>query len=76
MALTVLGFPDSLAGKESACNVGATGDMGLIPGLERSLGEDLPHFSEISQGIVSSPRSRAGSFLHLFLRLNTMLNCL
>ena len=35
----MLGFPDSLAGKESACNVGATGDMGLIPGLERSLGE-------------------------------------
>ena len=30
------GFPDSSAGKESACNVG---DLGLIPGLGRSLGE-------------------------------------
>jgi len=39
MALTVLGFPDSSAGKESACNAGATGDTGLIPGFERSLGE-------------------------------------
>ena len=26
------------AGKESSCNAGNTGDMGLIPGSERSLG--------------------------------------
>ena len=31
-----MGFPGGSAGKESACNVG---DLGLIPGLERSLGE-------------------------------------
>ena len=31
-------FPSSLAGKESACNVG---DLGLIPGLGRSPGERL-----------------------------------
>ena len=30
------GFPDSSAGKESACNAG---DLGLIPGLGRSPGE-------------------------------------
>ena len=30
------GFPGGSAGKESACNVG---DLGLIPGLGRSLGE-------------------------------------
>ena len=30
------GFPGSLAGKESTCNVG---DPGSIPGLGRSLGE-------------------------------------
>ena len=30
------GFPDSSAGKESACNAG---DLGLIPGSERSTGE-------------------------------------
>ena len=30
------GFPGGSAGKESACN---TGDLGLIPGLERSPGE-------------------------------------
>ena len=31
-----LGFPCGSAGKESACNAG---DLDLIPGLERSLGE-------------------------------------
>ena len=31
-----MGFPCGSAGKESACNVG---DLGLIPGLERSPGE-------------------------------------
>jgi len=28
-----------LSGKESMCNAGDTGDMGSIPGLERSPGE-------------------------------------
>ena len=31
-----LGFPGGSAGKESSCNAG---DLGLIPGLERSPGE-------------------------------------
>ena len=36
-----LGFPRSSAGEESACNAG---DLGLIPGLERSSreGKDYP----------------------------------
>ena len=32
-----LGFPGGSAGKESACNAG---DLGLIPGLGRSPGEE------------------------------------
>ena len=32
----ILGFPGGLVGKESTCNVG---DLGSIPGLERSPGE-------------------------------------
>ena len=32
------GLPWWLSGKESACNTGATGDTGLIPGLGRSPG--------------------------------------
>ena len=31
-----MGFPDVSVGKESACNAGDAGDMGLIPGLGRS----------------------------------------
>ena len=37
-ALTSVGFPDSLVGKESACNAG---DPGLIPGSGRSTGEAI-----------------------------------
>ena len=32
------GFPGGSAVKESTCNTGATGDVGSIPGLGRSLG--------------------------------------
>ena len=33
------GFPGSSAGKEFPCNAGDLGDLGSIPGLERSPGE-------------------------------------
>ena len=33
-----MGFPDSIVGKESACNAR---DPGLIPGLGRSAGEGI-----------------------------------
>ena len=36
VVIEVLGFPGGSAGKESACNAG---DLGSIPGLGRSLGE-------------------------------------
>ena len=32
-----MGVPDSLVGKESACNAG---DLGSVPGLGRSTGEE------------------------------------
>ena len=35
---SVIQLPWWLSGKESACNAGDTGDLGLIPGLGRSLG--------------------------------------
>ena len=35
MAIAILGFPSSSNDKESACNAG---DLGLIPGLQRSPG--------------------------------------
>ena len=36
--LSPRGFPDSSVGKESACNAG---DLGSIPGLGRSPGEEI-----------------------------------
>ena len=37
--VTLLDFPDGSADKESSCNAGDTGDVGLIPGWGRSSGE-------------------------------------
>ena len=37
LVLSLLGFPDGSVGKESACNAE---DLGLIPGLGRSPGEE------------------------------------
>ena len=37
--VTLLDFPDGSADKESSCNAGDTGDVGLIPGWGRSAGE-------------------------------------
>ena len=39
-----MGLPCGSAGKNSSCNVG---DLGSIPGLERSLGEDFTSLSQI-----------------------------
>ena len=39
-----MGFPHSLVGKEPACNAG---DLGLIPGLGRSPGEEMATHSSI-----------------------------
>ena len=35
-----MGFPDGSASKEYACSAGDIRDVGLIPGFERSPGED------------------------------------
>ena len=42
--MVTLGLPDGSAGKESTCNVG---DLGLIPGLGRSVGEGKTTHSSI-----------------------------
>ena len=43
--MTIMGFPDSSVGKESACNVG---DLGSIPGLGRSPGEGKGYLLQYS----------------------------
>ena len=37
LIMSLLGLPQWLSGKESACNAGATGNAGLIPGFEDPL---------------------------------------
>ena len=44
LKLLIVGVPHSSVGKESACNAG---DLGLIPGLGKSLGEGMATHSSI-----------------------------
>ena len=50
------GFPDGSAGKESACNAGDTGDMGLIPGSGRSPGGG--HDNPLQYPCMGNPMDR------------------
>ena len=45
-----------LSGKESACNAGATGDTGLIPGSGGSPGES--HGSPLQYSCLENPMGR------------------
>ena len=45
-----------LSGKESACSAGDTGDVGLIPGLGRSLGGE--HSNPLQYSCVENPIDR------------------
>ena len=45
-----------LSGKESMCNAGDTGDMGSIPGLERSPGEG--HGNPLQYSCLENPMDR------------------
>ena len=53
----MMGFPGGSVGKESVFNTGDTGDMGLIPGWERSPrgGHDHPfQYSWLEEPIVQA----------------------
>ena len=49
----LVGFPCDSAGKESACNAG---DLGSIPGLERSHGEGKGYLPGASTGVPTHNR--------------------
>ena len=51
-----MGLPQWLTGKESACNAGATGDLGLIPGSGRSLGGG--HGNPLQYSCLENPMDR------------------
>ena len=69
-----MGLPCDSAGKESACNVG---DLGLIPGLERSPGEgkgyplqysSLENSMDFTVHVVAESRKQLSNFhFHFFL---------
>jgi len=46
-SLPIIGLPRWLSGKESTCNAGAAGDVGLIPGCEDPLEEGMATHSSI-----------------------------
>ena len=49
------GLPWWLSSKESACNAGAVGDVGLIPGLRGSPGEG--HGNPLQYPCLENPRT-------------------
>ena len=58
---TYMGFPGSSAGKESACNMG---DLGSIPGLERSPGGGQATHSSILAWRIAMDRGAWWATVH------------
>ena len=56
-----IGFPSGSNGKESASNVG---DLGLIPGLERSLKEGMATHSSVLAGRILMDRGTWQATVH------------
>ena len=51
-----MGFPSGSDSKESACNAGDTGDMGLIPGWGKSPGGG--HGNPLQRSCLENPMDR------------------
>ena len=66
-----LGFPGGSAGKESACNVG---DLGSLPGLERSPGEGNGYPLQHSGLENSMDRGTRQATVHGITKSQTQLN--
>ena len=60
------GLPGGSVGKEPACNAGAPGDMGSIPGSGRSPGEG--HSNSLQYSCLEDPMDR-GAWLATFHRV-------
>ena len=57
-------FPRWLSGKESACNVGDTGDMGSILGSERPPGEENGY--PLQYACLENPMSRGACWATVY----------
>ena len=65
------GFPGGSAGKESACNVG---DLGVIPGLGRSLEEGMVTHSSILGCRIPMDRGAWWARVHWVAQSQTRLS--
>ena len=59
-----MGFPDGSVGKESACSVGDTGDMGSILGSERPPGEGNGY--PLQYACLENPMNRGASWATVY----------
>ena len=64
-------FPWWLSGKDSACNAGATGDVGLIPGSGRSPGGRYGNLLQYSCLESSTNRSAWKVTVHRVAKIQT-----
>ena len=73
LEIWISGFPDSSAGKESACNAGATGDTGSVPGLGRSPGAG--HGNTLQYSCLKNPMDRGAwwATVHMVAQSRTQL---
>ena len=65
-------LPQCLSGKESACNAGAAGDTGSIPGLGRPSG--VGHGNPLQYSFLENPMDRGArrATVHRVAELDTM----
>ena len=65
-------LPQWLSGKESACNAGAAGDTGSIPGLGRPSG--VGHGNPLQYSFLENPMDRGArrATVHRVAELDTM----
>ena len=68
------GLPQRLSSKESTCNAGDTGDMGLIPGSGRSPGEG--HGNPLQYSCLENPMDRGAWWarVHGVTKIQTWLS--
>ena len=74
IVITIMGFPDGLAGKESDCNVR---ELGSVPGLERSPGEGNSYplqYSGLENSVDCTGSMGSQSCLSSIKKLDKCLN--
>ena len=69
--MTIFDLPDGSVGKESACNAGDKGDMGLIPGSGRFPGDGNGNPLQYSRLENPMDRGARGATVHAVAKSRT-----